>query len=329
MSSSPVKLGILGTGNIANAFAEGLTHAANIELVAVASRTQAAAIAFAQKHDVAKKYSTYADLAADPEIELVYLATPHVRHRDDSVMCLQAGKGVLCEKPFSINAKEAKEVIDLARERNVFLMEAMWTRFLPSFVKLREMLVNGVIGDVQLILAGGAFQPDCDPDYYLLRPELGGGVLLDAGVYPVSVASMVLGAPTQIKACGTVGEHNVDDQDAILLQHDGGATAILYISMKASASPDITLLGSRGRIYVHAPMFAPAKIHLQVYGENVQEFELPFEGNGYHYQAIAAAQAIRNGDTESSVMPLEETLTIMQTLDCVRDQVGMLYPMEK
>ena len=329
MSDVAVKVGILGTGNMANAFAEGLAYAEDLDLVAVASRSPVAAEKFAELHSVKKRYSAYADLANDPDIDLVYVATPHSRHKGDSLMCLQAGKGVLCEKPFAINAEEAKAVIDLAREQNLFLMEAMWSRFLPSFVRLRQLLADDAIGPVQLILAGGAFQPDRGADTYLWKPELGGGVLLDAGIYPVSVASMILGAPAQIMACGTIGEYEVDEQDAVLLQHESGATAMVYVSLNASASPDITILGTRGRIYVHAPMFAPGKIDLQVYGEGLQQFDLPFVGNGYQYQAIAAAMSIRNGSTESDVMPLNETLTIMHTLDRIRDQVGMRYPMEK
>ncbi len=314
---------------MANSFADGLAHANNIELVAVASRTRSTAELFAAKHGIQKCFSSYAELANDPDIELVYIATPHSRHKDDSILCLQAGKHVLCEKPFAINAAEASAIVDAARQQKRFLMEAMWSRFLPSFVKLRQLLADDAIGSVQLLLAGGAFQPERGDGSYLWKPELGGGVLLDAGVYPVSVASMVLGTPAEIKACGRVGEYGIDEQDAVLLQHDTGATAMLYVSLNASASPDITVLGSRGRIYVHAPMFAPTRLDLQIYGEEVQRFELPFIANGYQYQTMAAAAAIRDGRTESEIMPLDETLTIMRTLDRVRAQVGMCYPMEK
>lgn len=324
-----ISVGILGTGNMANAFAEGLTRTDELSLVAVASRRQTAANQFGATHGVSRCYSDYVDLANDPDIDLIYIATPHSRHKDDSLLCLQAGKGVLCEKPFAINASEAETVVEFARDRGLFLMEAMWTRFLPSFVKLRELLADDVIGPVQLVIAGGAFQPERGADHYLWKPELGGGVLLDAGIYPVSLASMVLGKPEQIMACGTIGEFLVDEQDSILLQHNSGATAMLYISLNASSSPDITILGSRGRIYVHAPMFAPSKIDLQVHGEDLQQFDLPFDGNGYQYQAIAAASCIQEGSIESGIMPLDETLSIMYTLDRIRNQVGMRYPMEQ
>lgn len=328
MNDNHVRVGILGTGNMAHSFATSLIHAENIKTVAVASRRASSADAFASLHDIGKSYSSYDALADDPEIDLVYIATPHSRHKSDSIMCLHAGKGVLCEKPFAINAHEAREVIDLARKRKLFLMEAMWTRFLPSFGKLRELLAEDAIGDVQLILAGGGFQPDRDAEAYLWQPELGGGVLLDAGVYPVSAASMILGDPDQVKACGSIGDFDVDEQDSVLLQYEGGRTAILYVSLNVTSSPDMTILGKRGRIYVHAPMFAPTRIDLQINGEDVQAFELPIIGNGYQYQAVAAANAIRDGDTECNLMPLNETLAIMNTMDLIRDQIGMRYPME-
>ena len=328
MTGIAVKIGILGTGNMANAFADGLSHAENLELVAVASRDPETAGQFGKAHGVPKCFSTYADLADDPDIDLVYISTPPSRHKDDSLLCLRSGKAVLCEKPFAINAKEAAAMVGLARKQNLFLMEAMWTRFLPSFAKLRELLAGEFIGPVQLIIAGGAFQPERGTDHHLWNPQLGGGALLDAGVYPVSLASMVLGTPRSIKACGSIGESGVDEQDTVLLQHESGETAMLYVSLNASSSPDITILGSRGRIYVHAPMFAPAKVDLQIHGEDLLRFDLPFVGNGYQYQAIAAAKAIREGRIESDVMPHDETLTIMRTLDQIRDQVGVRYPMD-
>ncbi|MDZ4729632.1 MAG: Gfo/Idh/MocA family oxidoreductase [Xanthomonadales bacterium] len=324
-----IRLGILGTGNMARAFATGLSQAHNIELLAVASRTQESAARFSGEFGVPRQYADYLSLAADPDIELVYIATPHSCHMQNSLMCLDAGKSVLCEKPFAINASETELVLNKARQKNLFLMEAMWTRYLPSVIKLRELLADGVIGNVQMLLAGGAFMPPFDPDAYLFRPELGGGVLLDAGVYLISMASMVFGAPSKVCAVGSKGQTGVDEHDAFVLEHDNGAIASMFVSLRANSSPDLTLLGDRGKIYLHAPVFAPPRLTLSLKGLPEQVLDFPYEGNGYHFQAIEAADCILAGRTESSIMPLSETLAIMQTMDEIRQQLDLTYPMEK
>lgn len=323
-----VRLGILGTGNMAHEFARGLRYAENIELTAVGSRSAESAGKFSSEFAVSKAHSDYEALAADPDLDLVYISTPHSCHMENSLMCLDAGKAVICEKPFTINAEEASRVIEKARAEGLFLMEAMWSRYLPSIIKLRELLVENTIGNVQIMIAGGAFMPAFDPDFYLFRPELGGGVMLDAGVYLVSMASMVFGTPDTIQAAGSFHETGVDEQDAVLLQHHNGAIANLYVSLRASSSPDITLLGDRGKIYVHAPVFAPPRLTLSINGEPDEILSLPFDGNGYQFEAIEAAECITAGRTESDVMPLDETLAIMQTLDEIRRQLGLKYPME-
>jgi len=324
-----VRLGILGTGNMAHQFASGLQHAENVELAAVGSRGRETAGRFAREFGLHRQYSDYAGLASDPEIDLVYVSTPHSCHVQNTLMCLEAGKAVICEKPFAINAGEARVMIDTARERQVFLMEAMWTRFIPSVIKLRELLSENTIGRVQLMIAGGAYMPAFDANAYLFRPDLGGGVLLDAGVYLVSMASMIFGAPARILAAGNIGDNGTDEQVALLLQHENEAIANLYVSLRAKASPDLTLLGDRGRIYLHAPIFAPPALTVSIYGEPDEVLELPFAGNGYQFQAIEAANCMLAGQIESPVMPLDETLSIMQTMDAARAQLGLIYPMEK
>lgn len=323
-----VRLGILGTGNMARQFALGLRHTREVELMAIGSRHPETALRFATEFDVPKHFASYEALASDPAIDLVYVATPHSCHLDNSLMCLDAGKAVICEKPFAINASEASLIIEKAREKRLFLMEAMWSRYIPAVVRLRELLAEKAIGNVQLMIAGGAFMPAFDPTAYLFRPELGGGVLLDAGVYLVSMASMVFGSPDKILATGKLGRSGVDEHDAILLQHGNGAIASLYISLRASASPEITLLGDRGRILVHAPLFAPPRLTVSITGAVEETVGFPFPGNGYQFEALEAARCIRAGHTESSIMPLDETLSIMQTMDQIRSQIGLKYPME-
>lgn len=296
-----------------------------VELVAVGSRNAHNALAFAQRYGIRKSWGSYAKLATDPEIDAVYVATPHSMHHANSLACLRGAKAVLCEKPFTINAREAAELIDEARARKLFLMEAMWTRFLPAVVALRDLLGSGVIGRVKLIVGGGAFIPNPATEHYLLDKALGGGALLDAGVYLVSIASMILGTPCRIQAMGLIGELGVDEQDAIVLQQRDGSTALLYVSLLARRAPDLEILGETGRITVAAPIFKPAKLTVCKADGVATTVEYPIAGSGYGYQIREITAALREGRCESAIMPLDETLSIMQTLDAVRAQIGLRY----
>jgi len=323
--AEPFKVGILGTGRMARELATSLAALDDVRLHAVGSRDEGRAKAFAADFDAPAHYGDYAALANDPDVDLVYVSTPHARHLDDSLLCVEAGKAVLCEKPLTINAREALTLIDAAQDRGTFLMEALWSRFLPAYHKLGELLAAGTIGEVQLMIAGGAFTPDYQPGFYLFDRELGGGVLLDAGVYLVSAASLVFGMPSEVHATGNIGRYGVDEQDAILLQHEGGGSALLYVSLTTRQSPALELLGTAGRIHLDAPIFAPGGLTLELFGEAPQHIRLPYAGNGYHYQVAAAARAIRNGATECDAMPLAESLAILHTMDAIREQTGMRY----
>jgi predicted dehydrogenase len=323
-----IRLAILGTGNMAHEFARGVRHAPNVELVAVASRNHEASGRFAREFNVPQNFADYTALASAPGIDLVYVSTPHSCHFENSLLCLEHGKAVVCEKPFTINAPQARLLIEKARAKRLFLMEAMWSRYIPAIVRLRDLLASNAIGRVQLMVAGGAYMPDFDSESYLFRPDLGGGVLLDAGVYLLSMASMIFGSPRRVLAAGSLGDSGVDEHDAIVLQHEHGALASLYVSLRGKASPDLTLLGDRGRIYVHPPLFAPRALTLSIHGQPDEVLQLPFPGNGYQFEAIEAADCILRGQTESAVMPLDETLSIMQTMDEIRCQLALKYPME-
>jgi predicted dehydrogenase len=325
----PLRFGIIGTGRMAQAFARGLESTDQALLQAVASREAGKANAFCAEFAVGSAFSSLGQMTEDPNVDVVYVASPHSLHAAHSKLCLAAGKAVLCEKPFAINAAEAVEVIDLARNRGLFLMEALWSRFLPAYVKLRELLDQRAIGAVQLMIAGGAFVPRLDPGHYLLDPSRGGGALLDAGVYLISAASMVFGAPVSIRAVGSLGASGVDEQDAILLEHEDGSIAMLYVSLRANASPDLTLIGDLGRIYLHSPVFAPAKITVHRGSGESEVFDLPFASSGYHYQVQEVVRCMGEGRTESPLMPLNETISVMQTMDEVRRQIKLVFPMEK
>lgn len=313
---------------MAGDFAVALQQVDDAALVAVASRSQVSADEFGQRYDINSCYSGYQKLLADTAVNVVYVAAPHSLHRELCIMCLEAGKAVLCEKPFTISAAQAEEVINLAREKNLFLMEAMWTRYVPAVKKLRELLAAEAIGDVQLMVAGGAYMPDFDPEFYLFNKELGGGILLDAGVYLVAMASMIFGAPGKVLATGELGDTGVDEHDAILLSHRNGEIANLFVSHRAKHSPDMTLMGSKGKIYLHPPIFCPSKLTLSIEGEGDQTFDFTEQTSGYRYEIMEVNRCLKSGKKESVLMPLSETLEIMRTMDQVRKQIGLQYLME-
>jgi predicted dehydrogenase len=324
-----IRWGIIGTGNIAHHFANGLKVVPDAELVAVGSRSVEKANTFGDEFDVPRRYGSYAELVADPEVDVVYVSTPHQDHRASTLLCLDAGKPVLCEKPFAINVGEAREMVDAARAKGLFLMEAMWTRYRPTMVKVRELIGEGALGDVRFLSANIGWKSQFDPEFRLFNPDLGGGALLDGGVYPVSFASMVLGAPSAIASVATLGETNVDEQEAIALAYPSGAVASLGVTIQASPISIGLILGTKGRIEIHHDWHRPEGLTFTPYGGESQRFDYPqTEGNGYQYEAIEVGRCLREGLLESPVMTLDETLSIMETMDTLRGQWGVRYPME-
>jgi predicted dehydrogenase len=323
-----IRWGILGTGNIARQFAGGLAIVPEAELVAVGSRSQATADAFADKFNVPHRHSTYTGLAQDAEVDVVYVATPHSLHRENSLSCLQAGKAILCEKPFAINAAEAEEVITLAREKQLFLMEAMWTRLLPLMVQVRQLLAGSVIGDVRMVVADFGFRTQFNPQSRLFDANLGGGALLDVGVYPVSLASMVFGPPTRIASLAHLGTTGVDEQAAVILGYDKGQLAVLTMAIRTTTPQETLLIGTQGQIKIHSPWWYPTRLTLTLQDREDEVMAIPYQGNGYNYEAIEVMNCLYAGKLESDVMPLDETLSIMRTMDQIRSQWGLKYPME-
>jgi predicted dehydrogenase len=324
-----IRWGILGTGNIAKQFARGLAVLPDAELAAVGSRSQAGADAFGDEFDVPRRHPSYAALANDPGVDVVYVATPHNLHRENSLLCLEADKAVLCEKPFAINAGQAEQVIALARAKRLFLMEAMWTRFLPALVKIRELLADGTIGEVRMLAADFGFRAPFDPQGRLFDPNLGGGALLDVGVYPISLASMVFGTqPSHVSSMAHMGQTGVDEQAAMVFSYEQGQLAVLSAAVRTNTPQQASISGARGQIRIHTPWWKATTLTLSVQDEQDKVMLLPFEGNGYNYEAVEVMNCLRSSKTESDVMPLDETLAIMQTMDQVRVQWGLLYPME-
>jgi len=322
-----IRWGILGTGGIARKFAEGLAVLDDAELLAVGSRTVESAAAFGDTYTVSRRYGTYAELANDPDVDVIYVSTPHMFHKRDTLLCLQAGKAVLCEKPFTMNAAEAVELVTYAREHNLFLMEAMWTRFMPIMVRLRALLAEKVVGEVGMLHADFSFQADFDPKGRLFDPELGGGALLDAGIYPVSMASMVLGAPQDIKSSTYIGATGVDERTGILQRYANGALAMLTTSTRLNAPQEVLIRGAEGYIRL-TDWLRGTSMTISRYGQPDEFIELPIIGNGYNYEAAAVMEHLRAGTTESPIMPLDETIALMENLDAVRAPWGLRYPGE-
>ncbi len=323
-----IRWGIIGTGSIAKKFAAALAFLPDAELIAVGSRAQASADAFADMFHIPHRHTTYADLANDPDVDVVYISTPHPFHKENSILCLEAGKAVLCEKPFTINAREAEEVINLARRKNLFLMEAMWTRFLPVMVEVRRLLSERAIGDVRMVMADFGFRAEFNPQGRLFNPALGGGALLDIGVYTISLASMVLGTPSRVTGMAYLGETGVDEQSAFILGYDQGQLAVLSVAVRTNTSQEAHLLGTIGKIRLHPSWWRGTTLTLSVAGKEDLTMDLPHVGNGYNYQAAEVMRCLRAGQTESSIMPLDETLSIMKTMDQIRAQWGLKYPTE-
>lgn len=327
--SDKFKWGIIGTGNIAKQFARGLKSVPDAELIAVGSRSQQSADKFGDEFDVPHRHSSYEALASDPDVQAVYIGTPHTSHKANTVLCLNAGKAVICEKPFAVNLSEAEEMVSLAKEKKLFLMEAMWTRFLPIFVKIRQLLDEGVIGEARMVQADFGFRMGYNPEHRLLNPELAGGALLDVGIYPVSLASWVFGGPPDtILSMANIGQTGVDEQNVILFGYEGGKQAMLSSAVRLTTPVRAVIMGTEGRIEVNQQFFFTDRFTLHRNGEQPREYIIPNIGNGYNYEATELMNCVRAGKLESETMPLSESLELMKTMDAIRAQWGLKYPME-
>jgi predicted dehydrogenase len=321
-----IRWGFIGTGLMARVFAAALSDLPDARLIAVGSRTRASAEAFGEQFGVPHRHSSYAALVNDPAVDIVYVATPHPYHMQNSLLALEARKPVLCEKPFTLNAAQAEILISTARERGLFLMEAMWSRFLPAMQKLRELLADEAIGEVRMIVAGSCHPPGMELAPRLLDPELGGGALLDLGVYPISLTTMVLGRASSVTSKVHLGETGVDERSAIILTYDQGKMALVYTALRTNAPRDIVVMGTGG--WIRTPLFKPRQVTVFLPDRGERVFETPMVGNGRGHEAAAVMSCLREGKLESETMPLDETLDIMRTLDDIRHQWGLKYPME-
>jgi predicted dehydrogenase len=323
MLNRPIRWGILATGFIADRFTRDLAEVPGAEVVAVGSRTLAAAQEFARVHGIPRAYGSWQELAEDAEVDIVYVSTPHSAHHEATRLCLSAGRAVLCEKPFTLDRETAVDLVDLARERGLFLMEAMWTRTIPAVLRIQELIAEGAIGEVRHVAASFGFVSAVGPDHRLRAPALGGGAALDLGVYPVTFAQLFLGAPDHVRAWATLFPEGTDETTGILLGYDRGAVALLHCGLNADTSGAV-ITGSRGRIEIPGRFHRPTAFTL-VRGDEVDIFEIPVIGEGMSHEAIEAQRCLREGLLESPLVPHADTLAIMATLDEIRAQIGVVY----
>ncbi|MFE7165837.1 Gfo/Idh/MocA family protein [Streptomyces sp. NPDC057616] len=331
MTAERLRWGILATGGIAAAFTADLIDLPDAEVVAVASRTEASAKAFAERFGIERAYGDWAALAGDTDIDVVYVATPHSAHREAAGLCLEAGRNVLCEKAFTLNAREAGELVALARGRGSFLMEAMWMYCNPLVRRLKDLVDDGAIGEVRTVQADFGLAGPFPPTHRLRDPGQGGGALLDLGVYPVSFAQLLLGEPTDVTARAVLSEEGVDLQTGALLGFGDGALASVHCSIAGGTGTTASVTGSAGRIDIPHGFFFPDRFVLHRDGRDPEEFAAaPADGprNSLKHEAREVMRALRAGETESPLVPLDGTLAVMRTLDAIRDRIGVRYPGE-
>jgi len=327
--SAKLRWGILGLGRIAEAFARGLSFSPSSSLAACGSNSSERSEAFSRKWGVPRRHNSWESLAADPEIDAVYIATPHPMHRENSLLCLSNGKAVLCEKPLTINEAEARELVEASESRGLLLMEGMWTRFLPHIALARKLVHDGAIGDVSSIQADFGFPCQEGPSGRIFNPLLGGGSLLDVGVYTASFVNMLLGEPLDCKAVAKIGTTGVDERVSAVLGFHGGATATISSSIVEETPQEAVIVGSKGWIKILSRWWAPSSLVLKKEGKEEEPLKPESIGNGYNYEAEEFVRCFHGGLRESPVMPHSDSLAVMRTLDKIRSQIGLSYPMEK
>ncbi len=322
-----IKFAVLAAGGIAAKMSQAVSRLPEIQMYAVASRSRERAETFAKEWGYEKAYGSYEAMLSDPEVELVYVASPHSHHYEHAKMCILAGKHVLVEKAFTVNAEQAKELIALAREKKVLLTEAMWTRFLPARKMIDDLIASGMIGNITTITANLGY--DIRRKERLIKPELAGGALLDVGVYPIQFALMTVHSPLRkITSDAILSPEGVDYANSITLTFDNGVLAVLHSSMLSLTDREGIIYGDNGRIHVHNINNCEGITVYNKSGIKIKDIAVPPQINGYEYEVLACVEAIQNGEPECSQMSHAETLRGMEILDEIRRQWGIKYPCE-
>lgn len=323
-----IRWGILGTGGIARAFANALKDTPGAVLAAVGSRSVDSAAAFGRDFGAPTPYGSYAELVAAPGIDIIYIGTPHPMHAENAMLALNGGKAVLCEKPFTMNLREAEQVVALAREKKLFLMEAMWTRFMPALAEVRRVIAAGEIGVVNSVHADFSFVAPDDPEHRVNKLELGGGALLDLGIYPLSIACALLGPAASVQAQAILSDSGVDLTTGFTIKHAGGTMSISSCSLRARTPSELTVSGTLGSVRMEGMFHLSKTVTVKLAGAT-RTVDTPFLGNGYVHEAIEAGRCLRAGLLESPAMTHAESLALMGLLDTIRGQIGVRYPADR
>ena len=325
MTRPKVRWGILAPGGIAEKFAADLALVEGAELAAVGSRSQASAESFAERFGFARAHGSYADLAADEGVDVVYVATPHAMHFDAALQCVQAGKSALVEKPMTLDLVSAARLVAAARTAEVFLMEAMWMRCNPAIRKIAELVDEGAIGWVSAIHADFGLQGPFPAEHRLRDPGLGGGALLDLGVYPLNLVHLILGAPSAVRSWAHLTAEGVDENTGVLLGYQAGAVAAVTCSINGESRNAASITGTEGRIDLPPGFFVPREFTLTRAGRPPETFPFPYEGSGYQFEAAEVQRCLWAGELESPLMPHSTTLEMMTLLDAIRSEIGVVY----
>ena len=320
--------GIIGLGKIANKFAADLQYSETAQLYGVASQDLNKAKKFSTKYNAQKYYGSYQALANAPEIDIIYVATPHVFHFENTMMCLKQNKAVLCEKPMGMNAKEVRLMIEEASTRNLFLMEGLWTRFIPATEKLIELLAQNVIGQVTSLQADFGFKGDSNPENRIFNKNLGGGSLLDIGIYPIYLSLLVLGIPTDITATAQLTETGVDRFCAMEFHYDNGAKANLESTIVADTPTEAFLHGTTGTLKLHRQFHHTEKI-THTHNDEVTILDIKYKGNGYIHEIEKVNSCFLNRDIESSKLPLQMSLDLSVVMDTIKNKIGLKYDSQR
>jgi predicted dehydrogenase len=323
--TTSIRWGIIGIGKIAEKFAFDLQTVENAQLIAVASTNLERAETFAQKFDVKHAFGRYEDIFSIENLDVIYIATPHTLHAECTKLCLNNGVAVLCEKPFAMNEQQVSEMIELATEKQLFLMEAMWTRFLPSTKKVIELIEANEIGEIKSIHADFGFKAPFAPERRLYNPKLGGGALLDIGIYPAYLSLLLLGYPSSIQATSNFSTTGIDETTSFLLRYDSQAMAVLNCTITANTRSEAFIYGTKGYIHISSRFHESKGVTLYKENENPINFSFERQTRGYDYEIREVNQCLLENKIESSLMPLHTSRKLIHLLDKIREKAGIKY----
>ncbi len=317
--------GILGAGRIAEKFCTALSFVEGATVYAVASRDIETAKAYAKKFKAPRFYDNYDDLMQDENVDIIYIATPHAFHYEQTMACIKNGKHVLCEKPMSLTYRQTAAMINAAKENKVFLMEGMWTACMPFIDKIKQLIGEDVIGKLQYVSADFGFKAPVDFESRLYNKSLGGGSMMDVGIYPLFLATWLLGEPSLVKAVSKLSITNVDEYLNIVLQYPDGQSAHLLSSIQFNTAIEAEIIGTKGRIKIKNPWFKATELEVYFTDEKVQKFSMPHKSNGFDYEIQEVMSCLDKGLLESEKMPHQLTLLISKIMESILLQVGVVY----